>query len=478
MDNGISQLFLSHKGSLIYSSAAKLISEYGMISELRKGVLVGLSGGSDSVMLLLLLCEYRKRNFDFPIIAAHVNHMIRGDEAYRDEAFCRELCDSLSIPIEASRIDVPRLAYECGKGIEECARDARYKEFDKIISGRDDIKWVFTAHNKGDNAETVLLNILRGSGAHGGSGIPCKRDNVFRPLLDSSKSDIESALIENGIPFVTDNTNLSTDYSRNFLRLDILPRLKRITASPEDMISRFSSNLRSDDDYIRSVADDFIIQHKEILCSDLRVLHDAVFARVISTMSLSGGVTVSQKQLLSIKENLNKNNFKVSLTGGEFICEYSRCRIDSSDCENYDYHFILNNGINVIDEYDCDFLLTSGEADKSSLNVYKISIQQNLSSAIIDGELYLRPKKDGDTVYYGGMNHKLKKLYNDRKIPPSYRRSIPVLCDNRGVVWVPGFGVRDDGVRHGGNNMVACMLIGKNGKLSDIRFRSGGEFKS
>ncbi len=477
MDKRITQMFLSQQGSKIYDSAYQMLARYGMIEELRNGVLVGLSGGADSIMLLSFLCEFRSRNFDFPIVASHVNHLIRGDEAYRDETFCREMCEKLNVPIYISRINIPELASKSGESIEECARSVRYSEFQKIISSREDITWIFTAHNMGDNAETVLLNILRGSGTRGGAGIPCLRDNVFRPLIQCLKSDIVSALDGSGIPYVTDNTNSSIDYSRNYLRLQIIPSLKRLTPSPEEMISRFSSNLRSDDDYISSVASEFLLNHKELLNVDLRALHDAVFARVIKIMAGASGVHVIQKHLESIKENLNKDNFKISLTGGTFICEYSKCSIEKKHHSTYDYCLKLKFGLNILDGFDADFLLAKDEAYKSSLNVYKISIQQKLSSAIIDGELYLRPKMDGDSVFYGGINHKLKKLFNDRKIPPSYRSSIPVLCDARGVVWVPGFGVRDDGVRDGGNNITACLLIGKSDALCDFRFRSGSEFK-
>ena len=112
--------------------------------------------------------------------------------------------------------------------------------------------------------------------------------------------------------------------------------------------------------------------------------------------------------------------------------------------------------------------------DNSYMNVYKKSIQVSLCSAIIEGELRFRPKKDGDTVYYGGMTHKVKKLYNDRKIPPSLRSRIPVLCDDKGVVWVPGFGVRDDKANNQDKLFVALC---SNSEKTDNIFLSGFDFK-
>jgi tRNA(Ile)-lysidine synthetase-like protein len=244
------------------------------------------------------------------------------------------------------------------------------------------------------------------------------------------------------------------------------------------MISRFASNLRSDDDFIRSVARDFLESHSVITNKDLLSLHGAVFSRVVSMMCDAAGASVTHKQINAIRENLSTGNFSLSVTGGSFVSEYSKCHIEVNDGINYEYRFEIMEGLNSLSGFDADFLLSRGDVDKSSLNVYKISIQANLRSAIIDGELYLRPKMDGDSVYYGGMSHKLKKLFNDRKIPPAIRPSIPILCDSRGVVWVPGFGVRDDGVSGEGNDLRVCLMIGKSDTLSEVRMRSGNEFKS
>ena len=124
-----------------------------------------------------------------------------------------------------------------------------------------------------------------------------------------------------------------------------------------------------------------------------------------------------------------------------------------------------------------DFVISNEKVDKSYLNIYKISIQANLSSAIISGSLYLRPKKDGDTVYYGGMTHKLKKLFCDSKIPPSKRSLIPILCDDKGVVWVPGFGVRDDGVKDEDKKDVFVLLGIKSDGRDEDRLFSASEFR-
>ena len=478
MDNKISALFSAERGNMIYNSAVSLIEEYGMRSLISRGVLIGLSGGADSVMLLCFLIEYRRRNFDFPLAALHVNHSIRGAEADSDERFSCELCRAAGVEYISRKVDVPKIAKEMGVGTEECARNLRYFEFTAIISGRNDISSIAVAHNSDDNMETVLLNILRGAGTRGASGIPPVRDNIFRPLLRVSKADITAALAAAKIDYVTDSTNLLSDYKRNYIRNEIAPKIREISERPEDAFARFSSNLRYDEEFFNELSDSFLDEHPLPKNTELLSLHRAVRARVLRKMA---SIPLSTDSVLKISSLLLENNFSYSLRGEKtFVCEYGICRIeDSAKREEYKYRCKISMGKNSISEYDSDFFLSDTPIDKSSLNVYKISIQANLSSAIIVGGLFLRPKIDGDSVFYGGITHKLKKLFNDRKIPPSLRAAIPILCDDRGVVWVPGFGVRDDGVPiDKRKNLFATLAVGNSGEFSLPRFYTGSEFRS
>ena len=212
IDNQAISNFFSETGNKIYNTACQTIVECSMVDYLNNGVLVGLSGGADSVCLLCFLLEYKKRNgLDFNIVAAHINHGIREGEADRDQQFCKDLCESLNVELIIKGYPVPMLAKSCGAGIEETARFVRYSAFSNIISGRNDISTIAVAHNMSDNAETVLFNILRGSGAKGAGGIAPIRDNIIRPLIKTQKNIIDKALTEFGIPFVVDSTNDSTE---------------------------------------------------------------------------------------------------------------------------------------------------------------------------------------------------------------------------------------------------------------------------
>ena len=190
----LNKLFSSPEGKAVYDNACRAISDFNMEEDIRSGVLVGLSGGADSVMLLCFLAEYRKRTSHFNILSFHLNHCIRGAEADSDEEFSRRISEALGIDFVSRSVDVPAMAKALCKGIEETAREARYSCFKELIQGRKDLNTIAVAHNSTDNLETVLLNIMRGSGARGASGIPPKRDNIIRPLIYSSKSIIVRAL--------------------------------------------------------------------------------------------------------------------------------------------------------------------------------------------------------------------------------------------------------------------------------------------
>ena len=477
--NAISDFF-SGIGNNIYKSALEAIREYSMAKRIEQGVLVGLSGGADSVMLLCFLLEYRKKNgLDFNILAVHINHCIRGDEAYRDQDFCKDICDALGVELIIKGYDVPRLAKSNGAGLEETARFVRYTAFDNIISGRNDIRTIAVAHNMSDNVETVLFNILRGSGARGASGISPVRDNIIRPLIKVSKKDIEAALSEHTIPFVVDSTNLSTVYTRNYIRQEIIPALESVTSDPERSLARFSDNMRSDDDFITGHARAFLEANRDIKNSDLRALHYSVFVRVLCLMADRYGGGVSSKIATDIHALLSKDNFSYSLIGNSvFICERGVCRVANNIGNLVNYCFNVEGEVTDLSPLNADFIISKEKVEKTYSNVYKISIQANLSSAIISGSLYLRPRRDGDTVYYGGMTHKIKKLFCDSKVPRSKRELIPILCDDKGVVWVPGFGVRDDGVAIESRQNVYVLLGIKSDDKDEMRLYSGSEFRS
>lgn len=226
------------------------IRKYDMI---RNGmhVLAGVSGGADSVCLLAALLEFR-RECPFEITVVHVEHGIRGEESLEDAAFVRDLCEKAGVKCRIEHVDAPAKAKACGLSLEEAARVLRYQIFGQVRSetGADVIA---VAHNENDQAETVLWNLIRGSALKGLGGIRPVRDDIIRPLLFTPRERIEQILQERGLVWRTDRTNLDVEYTRNRLRMEILPYFEQyLNRKTVDHISEAAGQLREAQDFIES----------------------------------------------------------------------------------------------------------------------------------------------------------------------------------------------------------------------------------
>ena len=202
-------------------------------------IAVGVSGGADSVALLRFLAVLREE-YRWELIVCHIHHGLRGAEADRDEQFVRELAGQLGLPYAVRHIDAAALALENHLSVEEAGRNARYAFFAETAGegGR-----IATAHTLDDTIETVLMNLIRGTGLHGLCGIPRTRGNIVRPLLDVTRAEVEEYLALLGQPYCTDSTNLSDDYTRNRVRHDILPRLRELNPNFTGAMARMLPQL-------------------------------------------------------------------------------------------------------------------------------------------------------------------------------------------------------------------------------------------
>lgn len=226
--------------------------------------IVGVSGGADSICLLTVLAGLREK-MELKLYAVHVNHMIRGTEADADESYVTEYCKKLGIPCDCYHIDVPQLAKEQKLTEEEAGRNARYEAFVRAADkyGITDYK-VAVAHNKNDVAETVLLNMVRGTGIAGMAGIPVKRDRIVRPLLSCTRPEIEAYLEQQGIQYCTDSTNLENDYARNKIRNQVNPALNEINTQAAAHISQAAAYAAMYDTYVTKQVGHFLDEHMEI----------------------------------------------------------------------------------------------------------------------------------------------------------------------------------------------------------------------
>ena len=226
------------------------------------GVVVGLSGGPDSVFLLYALHTLQPR-MGFTLRAVHVHHGIRGAEADRDEAFSEKLCAKLDIPFQAVHVAAPAYAAQHGLSLEEAARILRYEALEATRQqlGQTRAAWIAVAHHLDDQAETVLHNLVRGAGLRGLAGMENRRNHVIRPLLSIKREDILKWLKQYDIPYVTDSTNADPHYTRNRIRSTVLPELREINPEASAHIAHSAALLREADAYFHALALQYVDAH-------------------------------------------------------------------------------------------------------------------------------------------------------------------------------------------------------------------------
>lgn len=482
----VSALFDTGEGKRLYHMFCDTLTRHAMQARLAGGTLIAFSGGADSTLLLLLLFAHRIRTgATYTLACAHFDHAIRADSA-QDALFCGDLCARLQLPFFFTRQDIPALAAATRTGLEEAARNARYFYFDEILQGRNNLSCIATAHNATDQLETVFIRLLRGAGTRGLCGIPPVRDNLIRPLLAIPAARIRAFLDSVCVAYRTDSTNEDTAYTRNYVRHMLLPLLSRLSTSPEVSVQRVCRNLREDSDFLEECAREFTQRFPtgEIPREQLSALHPALFFRVLDGLCRAAGAPVPQRTHAdAVRARLRaEGDFSLHLAGCHFVCADGICRLclPRQDAPLPEFAFLLSEGYNRYDAFCSEFIWEKDPLTVSaniSPNVYKISIQANLGSAIIEGGIYVRSKRDADRYFYGGMTHTLKKVFSGLKVPRALRTRIPVVCDARGVLWVPGLAVRDDGAVAHGPFLTFRAWEGA-GRLYSVReFSCGNEMK-
>ena len=427
------------------------------------GILVALSGGADSVFLLSCLHRIAESE-SIRLSALHVEHGIRGEESLSDAELCRRLCSRLSIPLSVVSVSVPKQAKQSGEGIEECARRLRYEALERERA-RLGLDYIAVAHHADDQAETVLLHLLRGSGARGLFGMAPLRDRILRPLLGFSAREIRELLAEEGIPFAVDSTNADVTYTRNFLRSRILPLLGEVTPDPVSAICRAAELLRRDLTCLDRMAEDLLADPER--CHDraaLAALPPPIRARALMGLAARAGCEMpSLSQLdLAVEKIGEVGIFEISFPSAQTL-RIGRDRVTfEGEREERLCDEPLEMGENLLLGSRGTLFLLRGEKDISdSLNVYKKSNKAIVSFDKIIGNLSVRQLLPGDAYRYGGMRRTVKKLFASRRLSDSTRRSIPIVCDGAGILWIPGFGVREGCEARAGSDHLTLLYIPK-----------------
>lgn len=412
------------------------------------GVACAFSGGADSALLLTLLKRYCDEN-DYPLMALHVHHGIRGKKADADAAFSAAFCEERSIPFQLCRVDVPQYIAEHHCGLEEGARILRYRALEHAVPKGYGIA---TAHNATDQVETVLFHMCRGSGIEGICGISPVRGRIVRPLLFMPSDEIRSVCATEKIPYVVDETNLTNHCTRNYIRHEIVPRLEKVHPGVENAVRQMTELVREDARLLGGIADEVLLGNPGRAA--LVALSEGIRSRVLRAMyeRASGRTELARRHIDAMTELLqsDRTNGTLSLPGGvcfrldrDFVT-FSEAREEN---ENEVVFYPSGEGIWENERYLLVLTRTSKKNQEKRVaineNIYKISMQQRIEFAKIKGVLRVRTRLEGDTIRYGGMTRRVKKLFSDKKLPLSVRNTIPILLDDEGILWLPGFPPRD-----------------------------------
>lgn len=425
----------------ILDKICRFICENNMLSR-GDTVVCGLSGGADSVALLLSLFQLSEK-LEINVEAVHVNHCIRGEESDRDEEFCRGLCAENGIPFHAVRCNVPKEAERLQRSLEETARIMRYDCFSRYSAG----KKLATAHNANDNLETLILNLARGSGVKGLAGIPCTRDNIIRPLLTVTRSEIEDFLRDMDQPYVTDSTNLSDDYTRNRIRHRIIPLLQEINSSVIETSVNSIAALREENNALEAIADSAMEQcRKGQKLAGLASYDSVTRKRCISRLLAENQLPYSHKRLEEADDILLHGG-KINISGKYFLVG-SKGSIELKAIGNKEEIVIdqpLTIGDNTVSDI-CTVKCEIVECDnlKKIEAVHKKSTFYVLDYDKIRGRLFLKTRKYGDKIKLKGRNFtsSVKKLINER-IPAEKRNDLLFAADDEGTILAEGIGIAD-----------------------------------
>ena len=416
-----------------------------------KNIVVGVSGGSDSMTLLLSLKNIIQ--FSFPNIhlwAAHVNHMIRGENSDRDEAYVFDICKELGIPLHIKRCDAGKLAQMQKISVEMSGRNIRYEFFNDIAQNLDECK-IAVAHNFDDRAETVLLNIIRGTGLAGLKGIPYKRGNIIRPLLDIKKAEINEYCLSNKIHVCEDESNCEEIYRRNRVRLSLIPYINDVFQTDiSDRLIRLTNNIIPIEEYLKESAEDAMTN----CCDDkdgIKVLDVESFNNLHYALKIYILNDICSGNLESVHFDKLVEFISYAKTGkifelpGELIGEksYKKVLFKPKYKENIGlFEFTLGENI-CIDELSVKLLCRKHEYDekynKKNAKIENLSFKQVFDYDRIKNGV-IRNRRAGDLFfpYKGAGKKKLNDFFTDIKVPIHNRDEKILLAVGKEIVWIAG----------------------------------------
>lgn len=414
----------------------KTVSKYELLQYGDK-VIVCLSGGADSVALLNVLVSFKEK-YDLTVYAAHLNHNLRGEESKRDEDFCKVLCKKYNVKLFLKSVDIKAKAEQQKISSELCGRNERYKFFEEL-SKQLGAK-IATAHTASDNAETLIFNIARGASVSGVSAIPPKRENIIRPLIEVTRCIIEDYCKSECLEYITDSTNLTDDYTRNKIRHNIIPVLKKINPQFEVAAMHLSENAREVNEYINRQAKTALYDCKTSFgydCKKLLQLDKAILKYALIMMLKNTGAQLPQQKHIELMTEIIKTGGAVNISNRvTAVAKQNIFRI-VKDEEYLDFKPIkLKKNVN--------FEFNNKQYSAREININYINgIQDLISTELFLKNAEFRTRRPNDKFTYPKrkITKPLRKVMNEMKIPSEIRNQLIVLAVDSTVLWCENIGV-------------------------------------
>lgn len=430
----------------------RTIKKYDMICK-NDRIVIGVSGGSDSMCLLHFLRSI-SQEYNLKLFVVHINHCIRGEDADLDQQYVEDICEEWNIPCYAYKVDIKNKAKIEAICEEEMGRRVRYGTFLEVMKQNNANK-IAVAHNKNDVVETIFFNFTRGTGLNGIVGIKPKIDNIIRPIIDCEKKEIDKYCKDNNIEVRIDHTNFETVYTRNKIRNEIIPYIKEnINKNVVNNIYRAGKIFEDEEDYLNNIVQ---LKYKDALeeevvnkivfnINDLKNNHIAINRRIIklaiANISRNGMKDISYVNVSDVIKLLNNTSGKEIVLKDNIIVKklYNNLVIEKDIvCDREIYYEVEN----VPYKIELDKCIVEFSYDKKfHLNINSLVENFNIKEEELE-KLRIRTRREGDYIYLkkDSMKQKLKKYFINNKINKDEREKILLLAKGREIVWIIGYRV-------------------------------------
>ena len=441
---------------MLEDRARQAINKYGLIQQGER-LLIGVSGGADSMALLHFLCGLRKE-YNLQLVVAHVDHMFRGQQSYEDYVFVEKYCGEWGISFEGTRIDVPAYISKTGKSSHGASREVIYKVYEEVM-GRYAIHKLVLAHHGDEQLETILMRLTRGASGEARAGIQMRRTlqtyEIIRPFLYASKNDVENYCRKYGIAYRLDESNLKPVYARNRYRLHVLPFLKKENAQVHEHFQRFSEELLEDEAFLNSLANEHL--EAMVLKKDKEVkISIGAFLQTPKPLQRRCIHLILNYLYFERQEDLSATHIESMITlfqnshpsgeihlpaGLKVIKSYNEGIFTFRQTQSEPYSYTIHIQGEVV--------LPNGRIIAASVNQSVEGKSNNIFIANLEDlhlPLIVRTRKNGDRMRVKGLNgsRKVKDIFIDKKIPVTERASWPIVEDAKGeIIWIPGLSKSD-----------------------------------